>query len=57
MAKACKVSIEGEEFELDLVTLKVMLTEKAYSLLTKVKEQGGKVDFTLNAIRKEFING
>jgi len=49
-----KVEICGEEYELDLPTLKGLLTERAFKLFWRVRRQGGVVNLNINSIRKEW---
>ena len=52
--KLYKVEICGEEYELDLPTLKGLLTERAFKLFWRVRLQGGVVNLSINSIRKEW---
>ncbi len=54
--KLYKVEICGSEYELDLPTLKSLLTERAVKLFWRVKLQGGVINFNINSIRKELRN-
>ncbi len=54
--KLYKVEICGSEYELDLPTLKSLLTERAFKLFWRVKLQGGVINFNMNSIRKELRN-
>ena len=51
-----KVEICGSEYELDLPTLKSLLTERAFKLFWRVRRQGGVVNLNMNSIRKELRN-
>jgi len=54
--KLYKVEICGEEYELDLPTLKSLLTERAFKLFWRVRLQGGVINLSMNSIRKELRN-
>lgn len=51
-----KITIENEEFNIEKSVAKTILTEKAYKLACKIEKQGGKANFTVNAIREEVRN-
>lgn len=54
--KQYEVEICGSKYELDLPTLKCLLTERAFKLFWRVRLQGGVINLNINSIREELRN-